>query len=214
MKRLLNIFILFCVSFLYTHSTLAVDYNYTTLLFLDYNELKPIVANSIKESRSFKYPDDGERATGPLKKTLRMLLSRPDSDDLMARLSVDLIRDLKSMGIFEETVDEFFEDGKNDVYDTSLSKKVRTTNLIMLNNLLLLIRPMTLSSVTLAKSVCRMADSKMSIPRDIQQQAALTTMLKEPSPTKLAQKIMRWYAQKKGKETRFSQKGCPFSKHS
>lgn len=212
MRKILSHFIIIVVSILYTSSTLAVSYSYTTLIFMDYPDLKPLVGNALRESRRFKYPQDGERPVAPLKKSLKMILSRPDSDNLISKLSPDLISDLESMGVFKNVVQDLITEGKEEVFNKALNPKIRTTSLIMLNNILLLIRPLTLDDIELARTVCKLADEDLKIPKEILQNTELTTMLKEPSPTNLAKKIMLWYAKQKNKEVQSSNKGCPFSK--
>lgn len=212
MRILIKQSIVFSVLFLYTTTTLAVDYNYTTLIFKDYEDLKPLVSNALKESRRFKYPQNGNKAISPLKKSFKMLLSRPDSDNLLAKLSPEVLRDLDSMGVFPEVVQNLIEEGKATVKNDSASPKIRATALIMLNNLLLVIRPRALDEVELAKSVCKLADEELEIPKAVLKNTELTTMLKEPSPTSLAKKIMLWYAKKKNIEVQSAKKGCPFSK--
>ena len=212
MRKILRQFPILFVSLLYTTSTLAVNYNYTTLIFKDYPDLKPLVRNALKESRRFKYPKDGDRAISPLKKSFKMILSRPDDDNLVSKLSGDLIGDLENMGVFSQVVDDLMKEGREDVYDKSLNPKVRATSLIMMNNLLLLLRPLTLENIKLAKTVCSLADKDIKIPKEILKNTELTTMLKEPSPTNLAKKIMQWYAKQKQKEVQANKKGCPFSK--
>ena len=81
-----------------------------------------------------------------------------------------------------------------------------------MNNLLLMIRPLSLENTKLAKSICKLADQEMKIPKEILKNTELTTMVKEPSPTNLAKKIMQWYAQQKNKDVQAKKKGCPFSK--
>jgi hypothetical protein len=200
------------VSLLYTSQTLAVNYNYTTLIFKDYPDLKPLVKNAVRESRRFKYPRDGERAVDPLKKSLKMILSRPDDDNLVSKLSSELISDLENMGVFEVVVADLIKEGKEEVYNKALNPKVRATSLIMMNNLLLMVRPLALENVELAKSVCKLADDEIKIPKEVLKNTELTTMLKEPSPTILAKKIMEWYAKQKNKDVKAGNKGCPYSK--
>jgi len=197
---------------MYTSQTLAVNYNYTTLIFKDYPDLKPLVRNAVRESRRFKYPRDGEKAIMPLKKSLKMVLSRPDADNLVSKLSTELISDLENMGVFEDTVDDLMNEGQEEVYNKALNPKVRVTSLIMMNNLMLLIRPLTLENAKLAKTVCKLADKEMKIPKAVLKNTELTTMLKEPSPTNLAKKVMLWYAKQKNKDVKANQKGCPYSK--
>ncbi len=212
MRKIFRQFPIIFVSLLYTTSTLAVSYNYTTLIFKDYPDLKPLVSNALRESRRFKYPQDGDKAISPLKKSLKMILSRPDSDNLVSKLSPELIQDLESMDVFTNIVQDLISEGQEEVMNEALNPKVRATSLIMLNNLLLLIRPRTLDEIPLAESVCKLADKDLKIPKDILKNTELTTMLKEGSPTNLAKKIMLWYAKQKNKEVQSSKKGCPFSK--
>ncbi|MGH1468866.1 MAG: hypothetical protein ACRBBP_08310 [Bdellovibrionales bacterium] len=212
MRKIIRQFPIIFVSLLYTTSTLAVSYNYTTLIFKDYPDLKPLVSNALRESRRFKYPQDGNKAVFPLKKSLKMILSRPDSDNLVVKLSPELVQDLESMGVLTNVIDDLIAEGQEEVMNKALHPKVRATSLIMLNNLLLLIRPRTLDEIPLATSVCTLADKDLKIPKEVLKNTELTTMLKEGSPTNLAKKIMLWYAKQKNKEVQTSKKGCPFSK--
>jgi len=200
------------VSLLYTSQTLAVNYNYTTLIFKDYPDLKPLVKNAVRESRRFKYPRDGEKAITPLKISLKMVLSRPDDDNLVSKLNTELISDLENMGVFENVVEDLIKEGRQEINNKALNPKVRATSLIMMNNLLLMVRPLTLENAELARSVCKLADQKIKIPKEVLKNTELTTMLKEPSPTNLAKKIMDWYAKQKNKKVKAGNKGCPYSK--
>lgn len=212
MIKTLRQFPIIFVSLLYTSQTLAVNYNYTTLIFKDYPDLKPLIRNAVKESRRFKYPKDGEKAISPLKKSLKMVLSRPDDDNLVSKLNTELVSDLENMGVFNDVIDDMLKEAKDEVYNKALNPKVRATALIMMNNLLLMIRPLSLDNTALAKSICKLADEDMKIPKEIVKNSELTTMLKEPSPTNLAKKIMKWYAEQKQKDVQANKKGCPFSK--
>lgn len=197
---------------LYACQTFGVTYNYTTLIFLDYENLKPIVNNSLEQSRLHNYPEEGDKAVSPLRNTLKMLLSRPDNDGLLRKLSPNVISEMNTLGVFESVVGELIQQGVNEVDDKTLDPKVRTTALIMLNNLLSTIRPLTLDNTDLAKEVCQLADKDMSIPKIVQKNAKLTTMFNTTKPTDLAKKIMNWYAKKKNKSVQAKSDSCPFSK--
>jgi hypothetical protein len=180
---------------------------------LDYEDLYPRVRNSISESREHKYPEEGDRAVAPLRNTFALILSRQDNDGLLRKLSPTLVSEIQSLGVFEEVVSDLIKIAEKEVYDKTLDPVVRTTALLRLNNLLLTIRPMTLENVELAKEVCRLADSNIKIPKEVQRDARLTTMFNSTKPTDLAKKIMLWYAEKKGKEFNAkTTKGCPYSK--
>jgi len=190
-----------------------VTYNYTTLRLMDYEQLNPIVRNSIKESRVHTYPEEGDKAIAPLRNTLALLFSRQDNDGLLRKLAPSLISEMQSLGVFEDVISTLIESSENQVYDKTLDPKIRTTALLRLNNLLLTIRPMTLENIALAKEVCKLADSNIKVPKVVQKDARLTTMFNSTKPTDLAKKIMLWYAKKKGKEFDAQHsKGCPYSK--
>ena len=195
-----------------------VTYNYTTLIFLNYEELHPIVKNSIRESRAHRYPEEDDKAIAPLKNTLSLLFSRPDNDGLLRKLTPTLISELQGLGVFEEVISDLIKNAESEIEDKTLEPKIRTTALLRLNNLLLTIRPLTLENVQLAKEVCRIADSNIKIPKAVQKHSHLTTMFNNTKPSHLAKKIMLWYAKKKGKEVQaikskgIKSKGCPYSK--
>ena len=207
-------FILLAVSFFLSLPAQGrVTYNYTTLIFLDYEQLNPIVRNSIKESRAHRYPEEGDKAIAPLRKTLGLLFSRPDRDGLLGKLTPSLVSELQSLKVFEEVISDLIKTAEKEVDDQTLDPKIRITALLRLNNLLLTIRPLILDNVELAKEVCRLADSDMKIPKDVQKNLRLTTMFNSTKPTDLAKKIILWYAKKKGKEFNAKKRsGCPYSK--
>ena len=214
MNLYIKYFILLVISFFITLPAQGrVTYNYTTLRLLDYEQLNPRVRNAIKESREHKYPQEGDKAIAPLRNTLALILSREDNDGLLRKLAPQVISELESLGVFEEVVGELIKTAEMEVKDKTLSPSVRTTALLRLNNLLLTIRPMTLNNVGLAKEVCRLADSNIKVPKEVQRNSRLTTMFNSTKPTDLAKKIMLWYAEKKGKEFNAKKtKGCPYSK--
>jgi len=190
-----------------------VTYNYTTLIFLDYEQLNPIVRNSIKESREHKYPEEGDKAIAPLRNTLGLLFSRPDNDGLLRKLTPSLVSELQSLGAFEDVISDLIKTAEFQIEDKTLDPKVRTTALLRLNNLLLTIRPLTLDNIPLAKEVCTLADADTKIPKVVQKDSRLTTMFNSTKPSDLAKKIMQWYAGKKGKDYNAKKtKGCPYSK--
>ena len=214
MSLYIKYFILLVISsFLTLPAQGRVTYNYTTLIFLDYEQLNPIVRNSIKESRTHKYPDEGDKAIAPLRNTLALLFSRPDNDGLLRKLSPSVVSELESLGVFVDVISDLIKIAEQQIDDKTLDPKVRTTALLRLNNLLLTIRPLTLDNVGLAKEVCKLADSETKIPKVVQKNSRLTTMFNSTKPTDLAKKIMLWYADKKGKKFNAkATKGCPYSK--
>lgn len=206
--------ILLITTLLFALPAVSKQYDYTTLMFQDYQTLSPIVQNSLRTSRKYAYPRDGDKAIIPLKKTLKLLFSRPNSDNLASKLSGDIIDDLKSMGIYPEIIGDLLKEAEEEITDKSLGPKIRTTSMILMKNVLLEIKPEILNSKDLALHVCAIADKNIKVPKEIKQDARLNTMIRGVSPTDLARRIMFWYAEQKNKVANQNSKGCPLSKKS
>ncbi len=207
-------FTLFLIIALFSTTSNAVQYDYTALMFKDYKALSPIVQNSLRTSRKYAYPRDGDKAIKPLRSTLKLLFSRPNDDNLASKLSGDVTEDLRSMGVYAEVIGEILEQAEQEIADKSLAPKIRTTSMILMKNILLEIKPEILSSKDLALKVCSLADKEIKIPKEIKKDAQLSTMIRGVSPTDLARRIMFWYADQKNKVANKNSSGCPLSKKS
>lgn len=207
MKLLITLSLLFL-----SHISFASNYDYNKLRFMDYNELRQIKNGAINASRKFQYPRQAEQTIKPLKETLTMLLSRPNSDNMVSPLLTDLESELETLNVYEKTLQEIIEERLAVIEDKKLSPAIRTTAALSINNLLLEIKPQSLKNPEIAKVICKMADRNIKLPKDIQESSMFRSLYIEKSPSSVAQKIMIWYAGQKNIKISAKAQSCPFSK--
>lgn len=204
-------FILFIIIFS-GHSLLASNYDYNKLRFMEYNELRQIKNSAVNTSRKFQYPHQAEETVKPLKEALTMLLSRPNSDNLVSPLITDLESELETLGIYEQTLNEIIDDRVAVINNKKLKPEIRITAALCINNLLLEVKPQAIKNTEIAKVICKVADRNIKIPKDIQESSLFKSLYIEKSPSSVAQKIMLWYANQKNIKVSHKTQSCPFSK--
>ena len=208
MKKLIPL--AFCLSLVCPSFVWAL-YDYNQVRFMKYNELRAIKNSAIRASRNHPFPKNKRQALQPLEEALKMLFSRPNADNLVEPLIEDLEQELETLSSLETSLQNIVNSSIQTLYDKSLDSNVRITAALCLNNLLLRVKPKTLEKVGVAEIVCKLADKKIKVPRSIQKE--FKSLYIESSPSKLARKIMFWYAKKKNfKEASSSTQSCPFSK--
>lgn len=192
----------------------ASQYDYNKLQFTDFEELRVVKSSAIKASRKFDYSKNPEAARKPLQEALRMFYSRPNQDNAIRTLTEDIEADLKSMGLFESTIQNIIKESQKVMNNDRLSSNVRATAILCMNNALTEIKPQILENPKLARVVCETADQQIKLPKDVQTQTQLRSMLLQTSPSETAKKIMLWYAKQKNVDVRVENQsqGCPFSK--
>lgn len=196
----------------FSSSAYAAQYDYNKLRFTKFKELRAVKTSALRASRQYDYKKHPLQARKPLKEALKMFYSRPNTDNLIRTLSSDIEAELKMMGAFEVTLKEILKENEELVFDKSQAYPLRATAVLAMNNLLLEIKPQILENTDLARLTCEAADKDLKVPKDIQNDSQLRSMMTHASPSKMAQSIMRWYADKKGKKVGHSAQGCPFSK--
>lgn len=200
---------------LFSSQLFAAQYDYNKLQFVEFEELRVVKSSAIRASRKFDYSKNPQAAKKPLQEALRMFYSRPNQDNAIRTLAEDIEADLKAMGMFESTLKDIIKESQKVLNDTSLSSNVRATAILCMNNALTEIKPQILENPELARVVCETADANIKIPKNIQSDTQLRSMLIQTSPSETAKKIMLWYAKEKQIDVRVDAtpaQGCPFSK--
>lgn len=197
---------------LFSSQIYAAQYDYNKLRFTNFDELRAVKTSAIKASRKINYEKDPQGAQRPLQEALRMFYSRPNQDNTIRTLSEDIEADLKMMSLFEPTIQNILAVSEETLNDSSLPSNVRATAILCMNNALTEIKPQILHNAKLARVVCEMADRKIKIPKEIQADTKLHSMMLQASPSDTAKRIMQWYAKQKDVKVSNTDQGCPFSK--
>ncbi len=192
--------------------SLASNYDYNKLRFMEYNEFRQIKNTAVNTSRKFQYPRQAEKTLTPLKETLKMLLSRPNDDNLVTSLMTDIESELETLNSYEKIIQVIIDESIASINNKKLNPEYRTTAALCINNLLLEIKPKSINNPQLARVICKLADQRLKIPSDIQKSSMFKSLYLEKSPSDVAQKIMLWYAEQKKVKVSNQTEGCPFVK--
>lgn len=202
----------FIISSVISPFCLASNYDYNKLRFMEYNELRQIKNTAVKTSRKFQYPRQAEKSLNPLKETLKMLLSRPNDDNLVGPLISDIESELVTLNAYEKTLQSIIDESIETINNNKLNPEYRTTAALCIKNLLLENKPKSLGNPEIAKVICKLADQKIKIPDQIQRSSMFRSLYLEKSPSDVAAKIMLWYADQKKLKISLKSQGCPFAK--
>ena len=179
------------------------NYKYADLIVKDYDEMQGMVQSLIRKA----HKADGEGAAVEyLQSALKLAFSRPDSDNMVAKLTSDVRRELVGYGSFDKVVAQLAAEALDNLHSTENVLSVRTTSSFILENLMAEIRPEAeRENGEMRKTMQRIADSDAELPRDVRSERKLRGMYRAPNPGEEAQRILaavfeREKAEKKQRE--------------
>lgn len=185
----------------------AAQYKYNELVIKDYDEMSKVVNSRVttarKLSRTSEEGDDDERtAVEHLREALKLIFSRPNSDNMVAKLTPEVRRELIGFSAFEDTIASLAKEGIDALDNKHLSKNSRATYLFLLENLMSEIRPEVESNGNdaLRKAVEKIRDAKIKVSKDVQVERSMGSMFQPFDPSGEAKKILETADKAKKKE--------------
>jgi hypothetical protein len=182
----------------------AHNYNYSDLMISDYDEMNQQVQVRIRNAhKKTKGGDDNsgdKEAIGELRDALKLVFSRPNSDNMVSKLTPDLRRELGDFSAFEDTISSIVAESLSQVKDDTNSVAMRSTALFVLENALSEIRPEVSKNEDMRRIVQRVADAKIKISEDVIKDRKLRSMFKTRNPSDFADEILKSQPKKDAKE--------------
>jgi hypothetical protein len=173
----------------------AHNYKYSDLVIRDYDEMNKDVqlhiSNAHKKAKGGDDTSGDREAIDELRDALKLIFSRPNSDNMVAKLTPDVRRELSNFSAFEDTISGISAECLSQVKDDSLPVVVRSTALFVLENLLSEIRPEVAGNADLRRVTQRIADAKIKVPEDVLKDRKLRSMFKTVNPSDFAQEILK-----------------------
>ncbi len=170
-------------------------YKYSDLIIKDYDEMNQQVQARIKKARELTKADAAEgedqEAIAELADALRLIFSRPNSDNMVAKLTPDVRRDLSNLSAFEETMSTIARECLVEAQEKGGTVARRSTSLFMLENILSEIRPEVQGNESLRKIVQAIADAKLRIADDVIAERRVRSMFKTTNPSDMAKDILK-----------------------
>lgn len=176
--------------------TSELPYTYSRLKLLDIDEMNDIVLKRVKDYRKSKNQ-------AVIKEALLISLSRPDDDNLLEKLMNTVRFSLDSNEEWESIVESIVDESTARLKDQGTAPVDQVTYLTALSNLLLefkveFYKP-DVSPVFEKNITARIADAEIIVSDEAKRESSLNSMYAIPSPSDLAQKILKELPQTKVK---------------
>ncbi|HAG92027.1 MAG TPA: hypothetical protein DCL41_09150 [Bdellovibrionales bacterium] len=173
------------------------DLNYHKLMLMDLEQMQDQVRKYIRFAKQdFAVADEDPEAEASgfvnLKKALRMIFSRPDAENYVAKLVPEVRRELAVYRSYYRVIDELAEEGIQ-AFDRSLGVSTVTlaTYTFMLENIMGEIQAEARIQPELKATIEKIARADIKVPRDVIQERKLSGMFLTESPSEMAQRILK-----------------------
>jgi len=170
-------------------------YKYSDLMIADYDEMNTEVQKRIRNAhKANKNGDDtsGDAAAiEELRDALRLIFSRPNSDNMVAKLTPDVRRELTGFSAYEDTISGIAAEALSTVNDKNATVSARSTALFVIDNILGEVRPEIGGNEDLRKVVERISDAHIRIADDVVRDRKLRSMFNTKNPSEYAAEILK-----------------------
>ncbi len=182
-----------------TTSQAAERFKYSELQIKDYDEMQIMVKARLKKSQKlFKEsdPDAAEEAAPDqgaveeLRTALLLILSRPNQDNMLAKLMPDVRKELSNVNAFEDSLSSLTAEAIGGLNNEKLPTVIRSTFLFVLENIISEFKPEARDKEEIRKVFEKIRDAKLKIPKDVRKDLKLRSMLKVESPSARAKHIL------------------------
>lgn len=182
------LFLLLPISFIQAKGR---EYDYNQLRVLEQDDMEKQVRNLLKEA--IRDPEDdeapGRTDVNVITAALKLVFSRPDVDGMRDDL-VKLVRtEVTDPIVYDRALEKLADSALNAVTNSSREVRYRSTDFVVLDNLLSEIQPSQKTNPIHRQIVKKMLDKKINVPDDIKQERQLRSMLAIVSPSERAKKM-------------------------
>jgi hypothetical protein len=166
----------------------APQFKYNELMLKDYDEMDKMVQSLVKKARSVG--DDQEAAVAHLREALKLIFTRPNSDNMVAKLAPEVRRELAVYNAVDRTLMSLANEGLATVLADNVAVSQQASALFMLENMISEIRPEIHNHEGFRKVIETIADADVGISSDVKKDMKLRGMFKAIDPSKLAREIL------------------------
>lgn len=174
------------------NSQAGLLYTYNQLTLKDVDQMNALVKNKLKESKGA-----GSGKVVPIKEGLQAIFSRPNSDDMIEKISAPLRAALEQEDATEKVFGDLITEAINALTNTrNFKKEVQVTYAIFLENIISEFKPNLRKENFEYKMVKRIADSSIELTKDAQKDRKLRMMRESTSPSVIAKKVLEDFEEK------------------
>lgn len=201
MLRFVGLALVLTAVSIFSFQSMAQRYKYTDLMLKDYDEVSKAVQTRLTKAREISAKasaQEGEdmsasdtEAVEQLRDALLLLMSRPDKDNLIAKLMPDLRKELTNYKAFEDTFSSVTSEAIAGLVNDKLPVIDRSTYLFVLENIMSEVKAQAKERADYRKILEKIRDAKIKIPKDVVNDRKLRSMYTAESPSELADKILK-----------------------
>ena len=176
------------------------NYKYNELLTKDYDEMFAMVQGMVKKAHHAtgsgakgdgRTGGDGE-AVEHLGRALKLIYSRPDSDNMVTKLVGEVRRDLQGLNSYEDAIAGLVNEAIRVAKNTEGSIIGQSTALVELENIMADIRPEVQNgNAGLRRVVQTVRDADLSMSDEVKRDRRLRGMFKTKNPSEEARDLLR-----------------------
>jgi hypothetical protein len=171
------------------------NYKYNELMIKDYDEMLAMVQEMARKAHDATSKEDtgGEgEAVEWYGRSLKLVFSRPDSDNMVAKLVGEVRRDLQGFNAYEDTIAGIAEEAIRNASDSGLPVSVQSTALVILENIGGEIRPSVENgNADMRRIMERIRDADLRISSDVKKDRRLRGMFLTKNPSDEARSLLK-----------------------
>lgn len=172
---------------------------YQELMIKDYDEMLALVHSFTKKARQGS--DSDAEAARYYGRAMKLIFSRPDSDNMIAKLLPEIHRELSGMSVYDETLEALTVDAILTAKSGTSSVIAQTTALVELENILGEVKPeMANGSAAARRIVQRIHDANIDVSDEVRRERRLRGMFKTSNPSEEAGVLLKTAPKKKSNE--------------
>ena len=174
----------------------AERYNYSTLQTIDYDQMRERVEKRVRKAKEIlrKQKDISEpvdqEAVEELREALQLVLSRPNYDNMLSKLMPEVRKELSTVNAFDDSLHGVVADALSAIDNEHLTRVDRATSLIVLENVLSEFKPEISDNEELKKIFMKIRDANIKIPKEVQNELRMRSMVGKTSPSLKAKKYL------------------------
>jgi hypothetical protein len=174
----------------------AANYKYNELAIKDYDEMNKMVQERVKKARAVGVSEDDDTGNDApaiefLRDALKLILSRPNTDNMIAKLNLEIRRELTAYSAYEDTMSSIMAEASDQLKNDKAATSQRATALYIIENALSETRPEAAKSEIFKSAITRIRDAKIKVPKDVIKELRLGSMVSPHDPSKRAGEILK-----------------------
>ncbi len=176
--------------------TRTAQFRYNELMIKDYDEMSQMVNGKLKQARSVGSNSSDENvndqeAVEHLREAVKLILSRPDSDNMVAKLMPEVRKELSGYNAFEDVLSGITAEVIAVVKDDKAAPSSQATGIFVLENLIALIKSEAGGNNDLRRILDRIRSGDIDVSDSVRKDMKLRGMFKTMNPSKAAKTVLK-----------------------